>query len=141
MPDHHRMQKKYASSMLTQISTGLVSSHITFCLAGRVTTNHRSRFQVRSVAYIQSLFSLLLFGLGSKYDGVLRGTLVLTSLALIAAIAIFSIKTELSLHHATISLTLMTVVMLLLYFVESWWIESPGLFVAQQLRLGTYSAM
>ncbi|KAK0740594.1 hypothetical protein B0T18DRAFT_393378 [Schizothecium vesticola] len=103
--------KKYASSRLTQISAGLV------------------RFQVRSAAYIQSLFSLFLFGLGSRYDGVLRGTLVLTSLAL------------LSLHHATVSLTVLTVVMLPLHFVESWRIESPGLFVAQQLRLGTYSAM
>lgn len=82
-----------------------------------------------------------MFGLGSKYDGALRGTLVLTSLALVASIAIFSIQSELSLHHATVSLTLLTVVMLPLHFVESWRIESPGLFVAQQLRLATYSAM
>lgn len=110
-------------------------------LAGRASTNHQSQFQVRSAAYIQSLCSLFLFGLGSKYDGALRGTLVLTSLALVASIAIFSIQSELSLHHATVSLTLLTVVMLPLHFVESWRIESPGLFVAQQLRLGTYSAM
>ncbi|KAK1832791.1 hypothetical protein QBC39DRAFT_256134 [Podospora conica] len=96
---------------------------------------------VRTAAYILSLCSLLLFGLGSKYDIALRGTLVLTSLALVETVALFSLKTELSLQHAAVSLSLLTVVMLPLHFVESWRIDSPGLFVAQQVRLATYSAM
>ena len=96
---------------------------------------------MRSAAYIQSLCSLVLFGLGSRYDVALRGTLVLTSLALVETIAVFSFKSELSLHHAMVSLSLLTVVMLPLHFIESWRIKSPGLFVAQQVRLGTYAAM
>ena len=92
-------------------------------------------------AYIQSVCSIVLLGLSSRYNNALRGTLVLTSLALVSSVAIFSLQVELSLPHAMVSLSLLTVVMLPLHFIESRRITSPGLFVAQQLRFGIYTAM
>lgn len=97
--------------------------------------------QVRLAAYIQSVCSVILLGLSSESSNALRGTLVLTSLALVGSIAVFSLKAELSLHHAMVSVSLLTVSMLPLHFVESWRVTSPSLFIAQQLRLGIYTAL
>lgn len=83
---------------------------------------------------------MVLLGLSSDSNSALRGTLSLTSLALVSTIAFFSLKAELSLHHAMASITLLSITMLPLHLVESWRITSPGLFIAQQLRLGIYAA-
>lgn len=67
-------------------------------------------------------------------------TLVLTSLALVITIGATTLQSNISLHHAMVAISLLTVLMLPLHFVEHWRVRSPGIFLAQQLRFILYGA-
>lgn len=45
---------------------------------------------------------------------------------------------QLSLHHATLAISLLNITMLPTHVLESWRVRSPGIFLAQQLRLIMY---
>lgn len=98
---------------------------------------------MRLSAYIQSICNLFIFGLSSNPDrkGSTYSTLVITSLAMVITIATYLWQGGLSLHHATIASRLLTVTLLPMHIVESWRVDSPGLFVAQQVRLIMYLAV
>ncbi len=78
-------------------------------------TDDHGLFKIRMAAYIQTISMTLLLGFSSESEALARGTLVLTSLAITATIAIFSLQGDLNLnqchgcqcaphpHHATAS--------------------------------------
>ena len=68
-------------------------------------------------------------------------TIVLNSLGIVATAAIFSLQRSMSLNHATIALSLMSITMLPLHLVESWQSRSPSLYLLQQIRLFVYAAL
>jgi hypothetical protein len=50
---------------------------------------------------------------------------------MVITIAIFLWQGALSLYHAVVASQLLTITLLLMYIVESWRVDSPGLFIAQ----------
>jgi hypothetical protein len=96
--------------------------------------------QVRIATYTQTICNILYLGFVSSANrtSATYGSLILTSLATIITIAIFSSRTQLSLHHATVAISLLTITILPTHVLESWRVRSPGIFLAQQLRLVIY---
>ncbi|KAL4905801.1 hypothetical protein BDW74DRAFT_177503 [Aspergillus multicolor] len=92
---------------------------------------------MRIAAYTQTICNIFIFGLSSNpgRTSSTYGTLVITSLAVVVTAAIFLWQGALSLHHATIALQLLTITLLPMYILESWRVRSPGIFIAQQVRL------
>ena len=100
-----------------------------------------SRFQVRIATYVQALCGTILLGFSSKDTAGIRATIVVTSLALVTTTAVYAMRSELSLHHAVIVQSLLTLVLLPMHIVEPWRVDSPALFFAQQIRFGAYLAL
>jgi hypothetical protein len=98
--------------------------------------------QVRIATYTQTVCNILLLGVASDADRTSSTyrALILTSLATVLTLGIFSLRTELSLHHSVVASSLLTITIVPAHILESWRVRSPGLFVAQQIRLAIYCA-
>ncbi|KAF5246878.1 hypothetical protein FAUST_1063 [Fusarium austroamericanum] len=97
---------------------------------------------VRIATYTQTICNIILLGFASDGNRTSASyhALVLTSLATIITLGIFSIQTKLSLHHSVVASSLLTITILPTHILESWRVRSPGIFVAQQVRLAIYCA-
>lgn len=98
---------------------------------------------MRVSTYTQSICNVFIFGFSSSSNrkSSTYSTLVITSLAIVITIAIFLWQGALSLHHATVASALLTITLAPMYVMESWRVDSPGLFMAQQVRLIMYVAV
>jgi hypothetical protein len=97
---------------------------------------------VRIATYTQTVCNILLLGFASDADRTSSTyhALILTSLATVLTLGIFSLRTELSLHHSVVASSLLTITIVPAHILESWRVRSPGIFVAQQIRLAIYCA-
>lgn len=98
---------------------------------------------MRVSAYIQCICNLFILGFSSSSDRTSSTyrTLVITSLAMVITTAIYLWQGALSLHHATVASGLLTVTLLPMHVLEPWRVDSPGVFIAQQVRLFIYLAV
>lgn len=97
--------------------------------------------QVRIATYIQTFCGTILLAFSTEDTAGVRGTIVVTSLALVATTCVFALQGQLSLHHAMIVKDLLSLTLLPMHVVESWRVHSPGLFAAQQVRFVMYIAL
>ena len=64
----------------------------------------------------------------------------MTSLATVVSLTVFSVGTRLGLHHTIVASTLLIISTFPTHVLESWKVDAPELFIAQQFRLAILSA-
>lgn len=93
--------------------------------------------------YIQSICGVILLGFSPASGSMtaVRSTVVPSSSSLIFCGVVLTWQGKLSLAHAIVVVSLGTVAILPLHYVEPWMVTNPALFFGQQLRLSLYMFM
>ena len=96
---------------------------------------------MRTAAYIQSLCGTILLGFSEEDESTSLTSIILNSLGIVSTTAIFALKVKLSLNHAQIIVSLLTIIMLPHHIVQHGRTTSPAWYLCQQIRFFIYGIL